>query len=231
MDYHAKKAIWDTGPADDEITQWFLLEPVCVLLGRNKLTLHKGEALSFWVNRQIARKTFHKLNVLHAHIFDKADWECVHSSLWHTPRMFQIWACKQVMGIAPANVYIPWDKTINPLCPSCTQVPKTCLHIFCNHAGRVNVLMKSIDLMKHWLTEVDTNPELLDCIMEYAQGQGGITMTKICYDKAHHYQLMAADQDEIGWWHFMEGMVYRCVQDIQTVYSSQRLFHLSPPVV
>jgi hypothetical protein len=67
------------------------------------------------------------------------------------------------MGIAPANANIPWDKTSNPLCPSCAQVPETCSHIlFCNYAGRVDVLMKSIDLLKHWLTEVDTNPELLD---------------------------------------------------------------------
>ena len=45
-------------------------------------------------------------------------------------------------------------------------------------------------------------------------------MTKICYDKAHHYQLMAADQDKIGWQHFMEGMVCRRAQDIQTIYST-----------
>jgi hypothetical protein len=125
--------------------------------------------------------------------------------------MFQIWACKQVIGIAPANANISWDKTINPLCPSCAQVPKTCLHIlFCNLAGRVDALMKSIDLMKHWLAEVNTDPVLLDCIVEYAQGRGGITMTKICYNKAHHYQLMAADQDRIGWRRFMEGMVCNC---------------------
>ncbi len=88
--------------------------------------------------------------------------------------------------------------------------------------------MKSIDLMKHWLTEVDTNPELLDCIVEYAQGQGGITMTKICYDKAHHYHLMAADQDKIGWRHFMEGMVCRRARDIQTIYSTVEGSFITP---
>jgi hypothetical protein len=135
--------------------------------------------------------------------------------------MFQIWTCKQVMGIAPANANIPWDKTINKLCPICAQVYETCSHIlFCNHAGRVDALMKSIDLLKHWLTEVDTDPELLDCIVEYAWGQGGITMTKICYDKAHHYQLMAADQDAIGWRCFMEGVVCHHARDIQTIYST-----------
>ncbi len=80
--------------------------------------MDKGDALKFWVNRQIARKVVHKFDILYAHTFDKVDWEGVHSSLWRTPRMFQIWECKQVMGIAPANANIPWDKTIDPLCPT-----------------------------------------------------------------------------------------------------------------
>ncbi len=106
---------------------------------------------------------------------------------------------------------------------------ETCSHIlFCNHAGRVDALIKSIDLLKHWLTEVDTNPELLDCIVEYAWGRGGITMTKIWYDKAHHYQLMAADQDAIGWRCFMEGMVCHRAQDIQTIYSTVKGSSIPP---
>jgi hypothetical protein len=87
------------------------------------------------------------------------------------------------MGLALANANIPWDKTVDTLCPSCAQVPETCFHIlFCNDVGRVDVLMKSIDLLKHWLMEVDTNPVLLNCIVEYAQGQDGIMMSEICQD-------------------------------------------------
>jgi hypothetical protein len=110
-----KTAIWDAGPVDDKVTQQFPLEPVCVFLERNKLTSDKGEALSCWVNRQIVRKIYHERDILYVHTFDKVDWECVDSSLRCTPRMFQIWACKQVMGIAPANANIPWDKTITKL--------------------------------------------------------------------------------------------------------------------
>jgi hypothetical protein len=83
--------------------------------------------------------------------------------------MFPIWACKQVMNIAPANGNCPWEKDLCPLCPSCAQVNETCLHIlFCNHAGRVDVLMKSIDHLEPWLVEVDTDPDLSNCIVEYA---------------------------------------------------------------
>jgi hypothetical protein len=45
-------------------------------------------------------------------------------------------------------------------------------------------------------------------------------MTKICYDKAQHYQLMAADKDAIGWRRFMEGMVCCRARDIKIIYST-----------
>ncbi len=53
--------------------------------------------------------------------------------------------------------------------------------------------MKSIEILEHWLTKVDTDPELLCCIVKFAKGQGGITMTEICQDKAQCYCLMATD--------------------------------------
>jgi hypothetical protein len=80
--------------------------------------------------------------------------------------------------------------------------------------------MKSIEILELWLIEVDTDPDLLSCIVEFANGQGGITMTEICWDKAQHYRLMATDQDDIGWWRFMEGMVCHQAWDIQDTYSS-----------
>jgi hypothetical protein len=34
--------------------------------------------------------------------------------------------------------------------------------------GQVEALMHSIDLLEHWLVEVDTDPDLGDCIVAYA---------------------------------------------------------------
>ncbi len=84
------------------------------------------------------------------------------------------------MNIAPANTNFPWDNSVNPLCPSCTQVSKTCSHIlYCNHVGRVDALLKSIHLLDRWLKEVDTDYELRDCIIEYAKGRGSVAMSDI----------------------------------------------------
>jgi hypothetical protein len=38
MDYHAKQAIWESELNPDSPTRRFPLEPICVFLGRNKLT-------------------------------------------------------------------------------------------------------------------------------------------------------------------------------------------------
>ncbi len=199
MDYHAKKDIWDTGPACNKTTRRFPLEPVCVSLGKNKLTCDKGEELRFWVHRKLARLVYQDMKILDVIQFDKVDWEMVHMLLWQVPRMLQIWACKQVVNIAPANTNTPWDEGSNPLCPSCAQVPETCSHIsYCNHAGRVEALLKSIKLLDTWLGEVDTNCNLRNCIIEYAKGRGGVVISNICRGKAQRYEIMAREQDEIG---------------------------------
>jgi hypothetical protein len=125
MDYLAKKAILEAPANHNKQMKCFPLEPVCVLLGRNKVTSEKGERVWFWVQRQLARTRFHEAKILFAQHFDLVDWDMVYTALHQVPRRFQIWACKQVMDIAPANGNRPWERTPCPLCPSCAQVPKT----------------------------------------------------------------------------------------------------------
>ena len=181
MDYHAKNAIWESTPEPEMPTRRFPLEPICVFLGKNKLTSDKGEKLKFWVQRQQAKSYFHDASTIFGPQFDTIDWEMIHETLCGVPRMFQVWACKQVMDIAPANGNRPWEQNLCPLCPSCAQANETCSHIlFCNHAGRVDALMKSIDLLEQWLEEVDTDPDLVECIVEYARGRGQLAMLDIC---------------------------------------------------
>ena len=64
MDYHAKKTIWESDLNPEAPTCRFPLEPICVFLGRNKLTLDKGDAPRFWVQKQLARSQFHTANIL-----------------------------------------------------------------------------------------------------------------------------------------------------------------------
>jgi hypothetical protein len=220
MDYLAKKAIYEAQEPQGTPTRHFPLEPVCVFLGRNKLTSNKREKLQFWVQKQLARSWIHDASILFTDMFDKVDWEMFHIALCRVPRMFQIWACKQIMDIALANKNRPWECLLCPLCPSCAQVPETCAHILlCKHAGRVDVLMKSINLLACWLTEVDSDPNLRDCIVDFAKGCGEVTMSYICLGMDTRYRLMAQDQDAIGWRRFMEGMICQQIREIQAMYT------------
>jgi hypothetical protein len=228
MDYHAKKAIWEMTPEPEAPTRQFPLELICVFLGKNKLTSDKGERLKFWVQRHQARAYYHNADIMYGPQFDTIDWEVVHTALCRVPRIFQIWACKQVMDIAPANGNLPWEKDLCPLCPSCAQVNETCLHIlFCNHAGWVDALMKSIDLLEQRLVEVDTDPNLSSCIVEYARGRVQLTMSEVCRGMDYRYTKVADKQDAIRWRRFMEGMVCRSIQCIQELYTTMDGSNLS----
>jgi hypothetical protein len=173
------------------------------------------------MHRLVARSTLHQRNILLTHQFDVIDWETVHGALWKVPRLFAIWASKQVLDIAAANGNKPWDKS-NIYCPSCASERETCSHILlCNDVGRVNTLLALINQLASWLSEADTDPDLRDCIIEYAEGRGYISMMEICDELGldHKYRLMAIDQDKVGWRRFMEGMVCRRMRDIQAEYA------------
>jgi hypothetical protein len=150
----------------------------------------------------------------------------VHKTLHNVPKLFQQWACKQVMGIAGT---MEWDKTECKKCPSCMQEQDMCVHVLaCDHAGHVETLKHTVDLLEQWLSKGGTNPDLLDCIAEYPYGQGGHTMVDICHGLGDNFQKMARDQDTIGWWRFMEGMICKCMHGIQSLYYYREGTHLSP---
>jgi hypothetical protein len=95
-----------------------------------------------------------------------------------------------------------WTMTI-PLCSSCMQVTETCAHVLhCNHAGWVDALLATIKLLDQWMKTRATDPDLRECIYEYAMGRGGVTMEAICTDNGYDgwYRLTARAQDAIGWW-------------------------------
>jgi hypothetical protein len=90
MDYLAKTAILQAPEDQSEQTKCFPLEPICVFLGKNKVTSDKGERVCFWVQKQLAWTRFHEAKILFTHSFDLVDWEMVYAALRRVPRMFQI---------------------------------------------------------------------------------------------------------------------------------------------
>ena len=47
--------------------------------------------------------------------------------------------------------------------------------------------MLTIDMLELWLQQESTDPGLVDCIVRYARGRGGVTMEEICLGKDDKY--------------------------------------------
>jgi hypothetical protein len=103
--------------------------------------------------------------------------------------------------------------------PSCTVECDTCAHVlFCCHEGQVATLKHTLELVEEWLSGADTDPNLLDCIMEYMHGRGRKMMESICVGLGPQFILMAKEQDAIDWQQFMEGMISTKMRSIQYDY-------------
>jgi hypothetical protein len=219
MDTNAKNVIW--GLVGEELPPMdvFPLEPVAVFVGREKMTSGSEDELRFWCQRKEARKILacDKVKVLDQEQFDEVEWRGVHCALNDVPRMFQIWACKQVLGIAGTNEmqarYIPnHDKR----CPSCGVCVETCGHVLtCAEIGRVDLLNQSIELVDTWMQDHGTDPTLRVYLTKYAKSRGGEAMTLIVREREGPYRKLAESMDKIGWRRFMEGMVSKEILTIQ----------------
>jgi hypothetical protein len=94
--------------------------------------------LRYWAHLKLAQLAYHSLGILESDQFGLVDWEMVHSLLHCAPKLFQLWACKQVKNIAATNANVfRWDKLVaTPLCPRLHASPGDMRpRIFCCHFG------------------------------------------------------------------------------------------------
>lgn len=104
-DLHAKRALRDLVDEDLPAQRPFPLEPVLVFAGYAKLTSDTLSHLCFWVHRQLALESFFKLKILSPAGFEEVAWEEMYVALHGVPRLYQLWAAKQVTGIVGTNKY------------------------------------------------------------------------------------------------------------------------------
>ena len=186
--------------------------------GENKLSSDATESLRFWVHKQMAEKTFHHLKIFSPHQFQEVAWRQVYDALCDAPRMFQVFACKQVTDTAGVNVNLakcmPQQDTG---CPSCGQEAEICHHILCcEEEGRVAALNCTIDLMDSWLQKVGTDSSLRRCLVKFARMRGGDSMAHITWGKGARFEKLARSMDSIGWRRYMEGRVSSEILGIQS---------------
>jgi hypothetical protein len=101
MDFNAKRVLLDIQPMNEPRQHNFPLKPVCAFAGPTKLT---AESLVLGAQKP-SKRALHQLDIMYSQQFKLVDWEMVHSQLNSVPKLFQLWACKQV--IFSSVVYHP----------------------------------------------------------------------------------------------------------------------------
>lgn len=88
------------------------------------MTSDTGEWIRFWAHyKQLARGYFHAKKIMFSDAFDKIAWKEVYSTLRNFPRLFSLWASKQIMDVAGTNVNLAkYEKGNCKLCPSCERI-------------------------------------------------------------------------------------------------------------
>jgi hypothetical protein len=172
----------------------FPLEPICMFVEDTKMTSDTGAHIRYAAGRQDARSLFHKTSRMFTDTFDEVDWPQVHRTLTkEVPRLFQVWACKQVMNIAATNKNLHqrhcngWSNK----CPCCTIHEETAEHVLlCPEKGQVEVFMESLLALERWLNKVDTDPNLADSIVKYVQRRGTVSMEDIVQEEPSSSRLL-----------------------------------------
>jgi hypothetical protein len=186
VDFGAKRALLSLDANDLPRQQKFPLEAICVWARGEKMTSDTGHHIRYHAHCHLEQGEFAAAGVLTNMQFDFIDWQMVHNTLSTVPRIFQVWACKQVWSIAPTNHELLHWTTMSPLCPSCMQVTETCMHVLhCIHAGQVDALLATNKLLHQWIKTRATDPDLQEFIYEYVMGWGGVTMEAICADNGY----------------------------------------------
>ena len=145
------------------------------------MTSDTGAHIRFAAYQHLAKKLFNDYKVLFANKFKQVDWPHVHIKLSEkVPKLFQLWACKQVMRIAPTNKYMSYRDNRCTKCPCCTVEVETTEHILhCHEAVRVEAFHPTTDYLDSWMGEMETNPDLAEIISEFVHKRGSESMEAI----------------------------------------------------
>ena len=215
-DGQAKQEIWSHDASDAPVETSFPLEPLTIHVDGEKMTSGSGDLLQYHAARAQAKVYFTTAQtkkseaLMLSDSFEGIDWRNIYYVLHHeVPRLFQLFACKQVHGVAGTNSFVHrYDKSRDPHCPSCTICKETTSHILvCKERNRQDLFRQSTENIRRWLEEVGTHPDLRDCIIEYISGQGRTTLRRVCQTRRTIPNSLGESQDRIGWRRFMEGMI------------------------
>jgi hypothetical protein len=192
------------------------LEPVRVLIGRNKVTSSIKMAIYQHWGRNVAMTLFERKHIVSRFVFPTIYWEGMNRFLSNSPQMFQTWLTKHVSGFCGTNRHLSRiDDTVVNTCPCCGHSDESVAHITrCPDPGRQTALSHAVDNLTQWLTATHTDGSMTACISAYLKSSGEGSMAEIA-QPFPHLRKWAFEHDTLGWDNFLEGRIGKTLIDIQ----------------
>jgi hypothetical protein len=132
------------------------------------MTSDTGEQIPFEAHWQLAKAFFNDRKILSNVHFESVDWISVHRTLHNLPQLFQVWAAKQVLGIAGTINFLAHQDDRSPLCPSCLECTETCKHIAqCSEVRQAAAFMQSMQGLEKWFKQNNTHMDLQSLLLKY----------------------------------------------------------------
>jgi hypothetical protein len=157
------------------------------------------------------RALFLSQGILHGDQFDEVYWDAVHSTLQSCPKMFQLFAAKQVFGVSAVLGNLSRQKEFAHLrnkCPSCMLHKETTEHLLqCREEGRLKCLSRLINCLGDRLHSVGTIPALIEVIKDFLHTRGMMQFLTHLADIPPVYARFVKSQATIGWQRTLEGMI------------------------
>jgi hypothetical protein len=171
------------------------------------MTSDTGPHIQYTVRQQVGCLFFCETLWMFTNTFDKVDWPNVYRTLnKEVPRLFQVWACKQVMNITATNKNFSWrhQDGCSDKCPCCTIYVEIVEHIIlCPMFGsKVEAFRQASRALEYWLEEANTDPDLIE-------SRGTLAMALAVQNAPPQFQALGHSQDTIRWRQFLEGMILK----------------------
>ena len=147
------------------------------------MTYNTADSLRFWFHQQLTKELLFNLGILTPLGFKEVAWRPVYDILHEVPRLFQLWACKQVINISGTNlIQSQYKPHHDPTCTTYDECVETCAHVLSfNETGRVDALYQSIILLEKWIKKLGMHTQLRKFMLQYAKGRGRIIMTYLLH--------------------------------------------------
>lgn len=189
----------------------FPLEPCFLFANFQIITSETDITLRFHAHRLEALSLFNDLGILTPDQIQEVAWEEVHTTLHTLPKMFQMFAGKQVFGGAAVLANLSKQKAYAHLgrsCPSFTLHKETTEHLlYCTEVGREANLKLQLRGVGDWLHSIGTIPKLMDLIMVFLYSRGSMIYADREFHVCTTYEALIQSQSHIGWHQTMEGMI------------------------